>query len=118
MSKFGIARFGVNFFGASETQLLSGAGNIPSVEGFGLHTISPGPVTLTGAGNISSTAALGLLTVNPGPVTISAAGNIPTAEAWGSPWIVRIPAKLALGANIRRLCATPQIRRLKVTPDG
>jgi hypothetical protein len=45
-------------------------------------------------------------------------GNIPSTEAFGTLRIFRIPKKLALNLNIRRLHAVPQIRRLKVTPDG
>jgi len=76
------------------------------------------PQYLLGVGNIPSTAALGMPAVNPGPVTIPGVGNIPAGGAFGTLWIFRVPKKLALGIDIRRLCATPQIRRLKVTPDG
>lgn len=78
----------------------------------------PDPQYLTGAGGIPAAEAWGTPLVNPGPVFISGVGNIATAEAWGSAWIFRVPQKLALGVNIRRLHTTPQIRRLKVTPDG
>lgn len=76
------------------------------------------PQYLLGVGNIPSTAALGMPTVNPGPVTIYGVGNIPAGGAFGIPCIFRIPNRLALGINIRRLSATPQIRRLQVTPNG
>lgn len=78
----------------------------------------PAPQGLFEVGNIPSAAALGLPTVNPGPVTIYGVGNIPAAGAVGTPWIFRIPKKLALSIDIRRLHATPQIRRLQVTPNG
>jgi hypothetical protein len=78
----------------------------------------PDPQYLLGVGNIPSTAALGMPTVNPGPVTIHGVGNIPTGGAFGTPCIFLIPKKLALGINIRRLSAAPQIRRLQVTPNG
>jgi hypothetical protein len=85
------------------------------------------PQYLLGVGNMPSTADLGMPTVNTGPVTISGVGNISTAEAWGTPWIFRIPKKLAIdidipqlayGINIRRFSTSPQIRRLQVTPNG
>ncbi len=85
------------------------------------------PQYLLGAGNIPSTADLGLPAVNPGPVTLQGIGNIAAAEVWGTPWISRIPQKLALGLTIsrlayginsRRLSAAPKIRRLQVTLNG
>ncbi len=78
----------------------------------------PDPQYLLGVGNIPSIAALGMPTVNPGPVTIHRVGNIPAGGVFGTPWIFRIPQRLALGINIRRLSAAPQIRRLQVTPNG
>jgi len=79
-----------------------------------------GPVFqyLLDVGNIPSTAALGMPTVNPGPVTVSGVGNIPTGGAFGTSWIFRVPNRLALGINIRRLSAAPQIRRLQVILNG
>ncbi len=76
------------------------------------------PQYITGVGSIPSAEAWGMLLVSPGPVLISGAGNIPTAGALGTPWIFRIPQKLALGGTIRQLSANPQINRLKVTLNG
>jgi len=85
------------------------------------------PQYLLGVGNIFSAASLGIPAVNPGPVTIYGVGNIGAAEAWGTPFIYRIPKKLALdinipklayGMNIRRLSAVPKIRKLQVIADG
>ena len=85
------------------------------------------PQYLLGPGNIASTADLGLPAVNPGPVTLQGVGNIAAAEAWGTPWIFRMPQKLALGltisrlaygVHIRRLSTAPQIRRLQVISNG
>jgi hypothetical protein len=78
----------------------------------------PDPQYLLGVGNIPSTAALGMPTVSPGPVTILGVGNIPSGGVFGTPSIFLVPKKLALGGNIRRLSAAPQIRRLQVTPNG
>ena len=45
-------------------------------------------------------------------------GNIPAGGASGTPYIVRLPKKLALSVKSRRLSIIPQIRRLQVIPYG
>jgi len=76
------------------------------------------PQYLLGVGNIPSIVCLGMPTIIPGPVAITGVGNIPSIGAFGTPGIFLNPKKLALGVNIRRLSAAPQIRRLQVTFDG
>ncbi len=78
----------------------------------------PDPQYLLGVGNIPGAAALGMPAVSPGPVTILEVGQIPSEAACGTPSIFLVPLTLALGVNIRRLSAVPQIRRLQVTPNG
>jgi len=70
-----------------------------------------GPATqyLLGVGNIAGAEVWGTPQVHPGPVSVSGAGNIPATDAFGTPWFFRIPKRLAVGINIRRL---------KVNPDG
>jgi len=76
------------------------------------------PQYLLGVGNIPSAAVLGMPTVNPGAVTIHGVGNILPGGVFGTPSIFLVPKRLALGINIRRLSAAPQIRRLQVISNG
>lgn len=87
----------------------------------------PDPQYLLGVGNIPGAAALGLPAVSPGPVAVSGVGNISTTGTFGTPRIFRIPQRLALALDIRRLrvspttrhlATAPQINSLQVTPDA
>ncbi len=95
MAKYGTGKlYSTGWLYGADPQYLFGVGNIPGLEAFGMALVSPGPVTIHGV------------------------GNIPSGGAWGTPWIFLVPKKLALGADIRRLSAVPQFRRLQVTPNG